>query len=59
MTPEHSYGEGSWLDPSVDDPGTLSSVLTPHPDHAMEAYEVSTLVNAAANNCPEVIARIA
>ena len=54
MTPEHSYGEGAWLDPSVDDPGTLGSVLTPHPDHAMEAYEVSSLVNRPSNEGPEV-----
>ena len=51
--------EGFWLDASVDDPGTLGSVLTPYADEAMEAYEVSTLVNSAANGGPEVIARIA
>ena len=35
--------EGFWLDRSVEDPGELRSVLTPYPDAAMEAYEVSTL----------------
>ena len=47
-----------WLDPSIDDPGALSSVLNPYPDEEMETFEVSTLVNSAANDGPEVIARI-
>ena len=51
--------EGFWLDRSVEDPGELRSVLTPYPDAAMEAYEVSTLVNSVANDGPEVIARVA
>ena len=51
--------EELWLDPSIDDPGALSSVLTPHAAEAMDAYEVSTLVNSSANNAPEAIARIA
>ena len=50
--------EEFWLDESVDDSGALSSMLTPYDDDDMEAYEVSTLVNSAANDQPEVIARI-
>ena len=50
--------EEFWLDESVDDSGALSSVLTPYDADDMEAYEVSTLVNSAANDQPEVIARI-
>ena len=50
--------EEFWLDRSVEDPGALGSVLTPHAGDAMDAYEVSTLVNSAANNEPEVIARL-
>ena len=42
--------EGFWLDRSIQDPGALRSVLTPYPDDAMEAYEVSTLVNSVAND---------
>ncbi len=38
--------EGLWLD---------AGVLTPYPADAMEAYEVSTLVNSVANDGPEVI----
>ena len=51
--------EELWLDASVDDLGALGSVLAPHPSGAMDAYEVSTLVNSAANDVPEVIARLA
>ena len=47
--------EGFWLDPGVNDPGVLTSVLTPYPGGAMEAYEVSSLVNSVANDGPEVI----
>ena len=41
-----------WLDRSIEDPSALSSVLTPYPDAAMEAYEVSTFVNSVANDGP-------
>ena len=51
--------EEFWLDGSVEDPGALGSVLIPYADDAMDTYEVSTLVNSAANDGPEVIARIA
>ena len=50
--------EEFWLDPSIDGPRALGSVLNPYPDEEMEAFEVSTLVNSAANDGPEVIARI-
>ena len=51
--------EGLWLDRSIEDPNRLQSVLTPYPDDAMEAYEVSTLVNSVANDGPELVARVA
>ena len=51
--------EDLWLDVGVNDPGALSSVLAPFKADALEAYEVSSLVNSAANNQPELIARIA
>ena len=50
--------EELWLDSGLDDPATLTSVLIPHPGEDMDAYEVSTLVNYAGNDGPEVIARI-
>ena len=49
--------EEFWLDVSVEDSNALTSVLTPYPAHAMEMYEVSTLVNSTNNDGPEVIAR--
>ena len=51
--------EGVWLDRSIEDPSELRSVLTPYPDNAMEAYEVSPLVNPVANDGPELVARVA
>ena len=47
--------EAFWLDGSVEDPDALRSVLNPYPNDAMEVYEVSSLVNSAANDGPEVI----
>ena len=40
------------------DPDALTSVLTPYDDEAMEAYEVSPLVNSARNDGPEVMERV-
>ena len=51
--------EGFWLDRSNQDTTELRSVLTPYPDDAMEAYEVSTLVNSVANDAPELITHVA
>lgn len=51
--------EAFWLDAEVDDPGALGSLLTPYPIEEMDVYEVSSLVNSAANDGPEVIARLA
>ncbi len=53
VLPRHM--EELWLDPSVNDPDMLYSALTPHSSDAMEAYEVSDLVNSAANDSPGVI----
>ena len=50
--------ESLWLDASVNAPGLLAHVLRPYDVDAMDAYEVSTLVNSATNNGPEVIARL-
>ena len=47
--------EELWLDRDLDDPGALGSVLSPYPDYAMEAYEVSSLVNSVANADPRVV----
>ena len=50
--------EGLWLEPGVEDPSTLTGILTPYSDDGMDAYEISTMVNNARNDGPEVIARV-
>ena len=50
--------EELWLDASADDPGLLGQLLQPYDADAMEAYEVSTLVNSVRNDTPEVMARV-
>ena len=50
--------EGMWLEPGVEDPDSLTDILTPNSSEGMDAYEVSTLVNYARNDGPEVIARV-
>ena len=49
--------ESLWLDAFVGDPALLANVLRPYAA-AMDAYEVSPLVNSAANDTPEVLARV-
>ena len=49
--------EALWLDHDVQDPQLLGSALIPYPANALQAYEVSSLVNSVANNGPELIAR--
>ena len=46
--------EDLWLDRTLDDPLALTQCLESYPDDAMEAFEVSTLVNSASNDIPEV-----
>ncbi|WP_419848862.1 SOS response-associated peptidase [Candidatus Poriferisocius sp.] len=46
--------EDLWLDNALDDSQTLTQLLEPYPDDALEAYEVSALVNSASNDRPEV-----
>ena len=48
--------EEFWLDGDVTDPAALSDVLVSYPDDLLETYEVSNLVNKAANNGPELVA---
>ena len=48
--------EDLWLDPSLDDSDELTQFLEPYPDDALEAYEVSRLVNSASNDVLEVTA---
>ena len=50
--------ESLWLNPKAEQ-GTLGELLVPYEAGAMEAYEVSTLVNSPKNEIPEIIARAA
>ena len=47
--------EPMWLDPDVQDTDALSELLKPYPSDLMKAYEVSSVVNSAANDVPECI----
>ena len=47
--------EEFWLDGDVIDSAALTDVLAPYPEDPMEVFEVSTLVNKATNNGPELI----
>ncbi|OCA84327.1 hypothetical protein A8F94_16595 [Bacillus sp. FJAT-27225] len=44
-----------WLDPSVNDPLELTSLLAPYPSEKVDFYEVSTLVNSARNEDKQII----
>ena len=48
--------EPLWLDGGMQDAAALASLLVPYPSEAMTTYEVSPLVNSAANDGPELIA---
>ena len=50
--------ESLWLDHDMQEPDSLTGVLTPYPFELMEAYEVSSLVNSPSNDGPEVIAPV-
>ena len=44
-----------WLDPTPRTPESLQPYLKPFPADEMSAYPVSTLVNAPANDRPELV----
>ena len=50
--------EDLWLDTALDDSDALTQLLEPYSKDALEAYEVSGLVNSASNDVPEVTAPI-
>jgi putative SOS response-associated peptidase YedK len=47
--------EDAWLDPKVCDQEVLRKLLKPCPDSWLTTVEVSTLVNSAKNNSPELL----
>ena len=50
--------EEFWLDGDVTDSAALTDALAPYPEDLMETYEISTLVNKATNNGPDLIAPV-
>ena len=50
--------ESLWLDVDLRDPATLAETLVPYPAAALEAYQVSNLVNRVANDGPELAAPV-
>ncbi|MBM4326790.1 MAG: SOS response-associated peptidase [Deltaproteobacteria bacterium] len=44
-----------WLNTAITDTENLKRLFTPHPQEAMEAYEVSVFVNGPSNEDPECI----
>ena len=50
--------EARWLDLDIQDAADLAHMLVPSPEDALHAYEVSTLVNNARNEGPDLIARM-
>lgn len=47
----------SWIDPTLNDPEAASALLAPAEPALLEAYPVSTFVNAPAHEGPDCIAR--
>ncbi len=47
--------EDLWLDPNLKDVTRLTPLLTPYPANALEAYDVSTIVNSPKNDVPECV----
>ena len=50
--------EALWLDPEFEDAASLAPIFVPSPNSALDAYEVTRLVNHARNDNPEIIARL-
>ncbi len=48
----------TWLDPRVDDRARLEALLVPAADDLIELWPVSTMVNSANNNGPELAERV-
>jgi putative SOS response-associated peptidase YedK len=56
MLPEDAWD--LWLDPDVEDRARLEALLVPPPDADIELWPVSTRVNSADNNGPDLVERV-
>ena len=57
MLPREAWED--WLDPELDDPEYLQSLLEPAPDDVLEMYPISTRVNNVRNQGPELLEPVA
>jgi putative SOS response-associated peptidase YedK len=48
----------AWLDPAIEDPRQLASMLAPYPSDAMQAYPVGDFVNRPAHDSPRCVERM-
>jgi len=51
----HPKDYSRWISPTPQTPENLQLLLKPYPAHEMSAYKVSTLVNKATNDQPELV----
>ncbi len=51
----HPRDYNKWLDPSAQTPDQLKPLIKPFPAELMNAYPVSPMVNAPANDMPELV----
>jgi putative SOS response-associated peptidase YedK len=56
MLPERAWD--TWLDVRIGESAALDPLLVPAPDETIELWPVSTTVNNAANNGPELVDRV-
>ena len=50
--------EDLWLDSRNQDADSIRDLIKPFPGDEMEVYEITNLVNSAANDIPDVLARV-
>ena len=51
----HPRDYAKWLEPSAQTPDQVLPLIKPYPAEEMDAYPVSTLVNKASNDMPELV----
>ncbi|MBV6451001.1 MAG: hypothetical protein DCC56_15870 [Anaerolineae bacterium] len=51
----HPRDYAKWLDPTPQTPDQVLPLIKPYPAEEMDAYPVSTLVNKASNDIPELV----
>lgn len=51
----HPRDYAKWLEPSAQTPDQVLPLIKPYPAEEMDAYPVSTLVNKASNDLPELV----